>query len=62
MAGDRTVSLRQREGRISRIHQILLVGLFGRPAVQTQVVAASGIQTLMPQDLLDVSDGAAVQQ
>lgn len=44
------------------VQQILLMRLLGRPVIQSQVVTAGGLQSLVTEDLLDVADRAAIEQ
>jgi hypothetical protein len=51
-----------RDSILLRIRQILLMSLLGSPPIQAQVVAASCLQPLMPEDLFDVPDRASVEE
>lgn len=44
------------------VQQISLMRLLGRSVIQPQIVAASGFQTFMTQDLFNVPDRTAIEQ
>src|SRR6185295_14248581 len=65
MAGCPTLGLRlhcRTPLLLGSVHQIFVMGKFRRPAVQSQIIPAGCLQALMPQDLLDMADGTAIEQ
>lgn len=45
-----------------RIYQIAFVRLFGSTMVEPEIIPAGNLEALVPEDLLNVADRAAVKQ